>query len=355
MEDAHTFFTNDAVVLGILILSLAFVFVTSQYKTPFWKNLYTFLPPVLLCYFIPAAWNTMGLISGENSQLYFVASRYLLPASLVLFTLSIDLQSIRNLGGKALIMFFTATVGIVLGGPVALWIAATFFPEIFAAPVEELWGGLATVAGSWIGGGANQAAMKEVYEVSDTVFASMILVDVTVANIWMGFLLFGAQRNDRLDRWLKADSSAIDVLVKKVEDYRASVMKIPDTTDVFKMLAVAFGATAVAHFGADRIIPLLQPFAETLDDIGLNSLLSGFFWLIVIATTLGVALSFTPARKLEGVGASRWGSVFIYILVATIGAKIDLADIFNNLGLFAIGLIWMAIHVTLLLVVANLI
>ncbi len=355
MEDAPSFFTNDAVVFGILILSLAFVFVTSQYKTPFWKNLYTFLPPVLLCYFIPAAWNTMGLISGEDSQLYFVASRYLLPASLVLFTLSIDLQSIRNLGGKALIMFFTATVGIVLGGPVALWIAATIFPGIFAAPVEELWRGLATVAGSWIGGGANQAAMKEVYDVSDTVFASMILVDVTVANIWMGFLLFGAQRKERLDRWLKADSSAIDVLVKKVEDYRASVMKIPDTTDVFKMLAVAFGATAVAHFGADRIIPLLEPFSETLNRVGLNSLLSGFFWLIVIATTLGVALSFTPARKLEGVGASRWGSVFIYILVATIGAKIDLADIFNNLGLFAIGLIWMAIHVTLLLVVAKII
>ena len=355
MPESSALFTNDAVVLGILIVSLAFVFITYQSDSPFWKKVYTFLPPILLCYFLPATWNTLGLISGEASQLYFVASRYLLPASLVLFTVSIDLQSILNLGPKALIMFLTATVGIVLGGPVALWLTYTLFPELVPASLDQLWRGLSTVAGSWIGGGANQAAMKEVYDVGDKVFASMVLVDVTVANIWMAFLLAGAQRSPRVDRWLKADSSAIDQLVKKVEDYRASIVKIPTTTDVYRILAIAFGATALAHLGADGMVPLLEPAAETLNAIGLSSLLSGFFWLIVIATTIGVALSFTPARKLEGVGASRWGSVFIYILVATIGAKINLGDIFDNLGIFAIGLVWMLIHVTLLLGVAKLI
>ena len=83
--------------------------------------------------------------------------------------------------------------------------------------------------------------------------------------------------------------------------------------------------------------------------------MSHFFWLIVISTTFGMILSLTKFRKLEGVGASRWGSIFIYILVATIGMKMNLGEVFDNLGLFAIGIVWMLVHVTILLVVAKLI
>ena len=66
-------------------------------------------------------------------------------------------------------------------------------------------------------------------------------------------------------------------------------------------------------------------------------------------------MSFTKARKLEGIGASKWGSVFIYVLVATIGMKMDLGEVYKNLGLFAIGIIWMMIHVGVLLLTAKII
>ena len=115
-------FTNDAIVLGILIGILAFVFRTSHSENPFWKKFYTYVPSLLLCYFIPSVFNSMGLISGDESNLYFVSSRYLLPASLVLLTLSIDLKGILNLGPKALIMFLAGTVGIMIGGPIAILI-----------------------------------------------------------------------------------------------------------------------------------------------------------------------------------------------------------------------------------------
>jgi len=83
--------------------------------------------------------------------------------------------------------------------------------------------------------------------------------------------------------------------------------------------------------------------------------MSSFFWLIVCSTTIGLGLSFTKARRLEGVGASRWGSIFIYVLVATIGMKMNLGEVFDNLGLFAVGIIWMLVHVSILLIVAKLI
>ena len=153
--------TNDAIVFGMLMVILGFVFWGAARETGFWKKFYSVVPALLMCYFLPSLLSTAGIISGDESELYFVASRYLLPTSLVLLTLSIDLQAIRRLGPKALIMFATGTVGIVLGGPLALIIVSYINVDaVTGVPGEEVWRGLTTVAGSWIGGGANQLAMK---------------------------------------------------------------------------------------------------------------------------------------------------------------------------------------------------
>ena len=345
--------TNDAIVFGILISILAFVFTTSKSKNPFWEKFYKYIPTLLLCYFIPSIFNSFGIISGEDSNLYFVASRYLLPTSLVLLTISIDLPEIKKLGPKAIIMFLTATAGIILGGPLAILIVSTFAPGVVGGVgPDAVWRGFTTVAGSWIGGGANQAAMKEIFNVSDTLFSSMIAVDVIVANIWMAFLLYGAGINERIDAKFQADNSAITELKEKIEAYRAQILRIPDLTDTLKVMTVGFGVTAIAHLGADNIAPWISESAPWLAKF---SLTSKFFWLIVLATTIALGLSFTKARELEGVGASRYGSLFLYILVATIGMKMNILAIFENPGLFIIGLIWIAFHAILLIVVAKLI
>lgn len=395
------FITNDAVAFGILLIVLALIFTTSNSEAAFWKKFYTYVPTLLLCYFVPAFLHwPLGLIAydwytpatveamvaagvnidtgasfgeinkaveaagldpddyaGEkgHSQLYFMASRYLLPASLILLCLNIDVKGILNLGWRAIVMFLAATFSIVLGGPIALLIITYLFPDLIGLDPEQLWRGLSTIAGSWIGGGANQAAMKEIFEVPTGIFGQMIVVDVLVANIWLGFLLFGAGRSEKIDRWLKADNSSIAELTEKVEHYSASVKREPTTLSTFQLLGIAFGGVALAHFGSDLIAPFFAQFSDTLEAWRLTTLQSGFFWLIVIATTVGFVLSFTPARRFEGVGASRWGSVCIYILVATIGMQMNVGDIFSNLGLFAIGAIWMVIHVVILLLVAWLI
>lgn len=351
------YFENDAVVLGLLFVVIAWVFHTSSSPKPFWKKFYTIIPSILLCYFLPALLNwPLGLISGEKSNLYFVASRYLLPASLILLCLSIDLKGILNLGPKALIMFFAATIGIVIGGPLAILLISAIAPDVLdVGGAEEVWRGLTTVAGSWIGGGANQASMKEIYGVSDDLFASMIVIDVICANIWTGFLLYGANISKKVDRWLKSDTSAIDDLKSRVEDYQASIAKVPSLPEVMKIMAIAFGGTALARWGADSITPIMEHNAVFLEKYNLTSLNSDFFWLVVIATTIGVGLSFTKLRKLEGAGASRLGSVFIFVLVATIGMKMNIREVFDNLGLFSIGISWMLVHVLIMIGVAKLI
>ena len=346
-------FKNDAIVLGILMGILGFDFITSSSKHPFWKKFYKYIPGLLLCYFIPSIFNSLGIISGDSSNLYFVASRYLLPTSLVLLTISIDLHEIKKLGSKALIMFFTGTLGIIIGGPLAIIIVSAVSPDIIGGSgADSVWRGLSTVAGSWIGGGANQAAMKEVFEVNDSIFSAMVAVDVIGANVWMAFLLYGTGINNKIDSWFQADATSINELKDKIEAYQAQILRIPNTSDTVKVLSVGFGITAFAHFGADIIAPTILQNAPWLSRF---SLTSSFFWLIVLSTIISVALSFTKARELEGVGASRIGSVFIYILVATIGMKMNVMAVFDNPGLFIIGLIWMAIHAFILIAVAKII
>ena len=395
------FFTNDAIVFGLLMVTLALIFAAASSDQPFFRTFFKYVPALLLCYFVPALLHwPLGLIAydwytpelGEvlsqqglnpidgmsygqvnqmlednglrpadfaqykgHSNLYFMASRYLLPASLILLCLNIDLRAIYNLGYRAIVMFLAATTSIVLGGPLALLVITYLFPDLIGLSPDDLWRGLSTIAGSWIGGGANQTAMKEIFEVPTGIFGQMIIVDVLVAQIWMAFLLIGAGRSDQIDRWLKADNSAIKELTAKVEAYSASVKREPTLTDTFIMIGVAFGGVALAHWGADVLAPFFRQYEDTLVAWRLTTLMSGFFWLVVIATTVGFLLSFTRARELEGIGASRWGSVCIYVLVATIGMQMNIGDILDNLGLFAIGIIWMLLHVTILLLVAWLI
>ena len=343
---------NDAVVLGILVTILAIVFKTSQSEHPWLKAFYKYVPALLLCYFVPGLLGSLGVISGERSQLYFAASRYLLPAALVLLTLSLDLPAIRRLGPKIVVMFLAGTLGVVFGGPLTILLVSQISPEtVGGSGPDAVWRGMTTVAGSWIGGGANQTAMKEVFDVGDEVFSAWIAVDVMVANVWMAFLLYGAGIAKRIDARTGADTRAIEELKQKVEAYQAAHARIPSTADLFAILAVGFGCTAVAHFGADALAPWFQRHFPSLARL---SLTSGFFWLIVIATTLGVAASFTRLRKLEGAGASKIGSVLLYVLVATIGMNMNLLSIFERPGIFLVGAIWIAIHAAIMLGVGKL-
>jgi uncharacterized membrane protein len=282
-----------------------------------------------------------------------MARDYLLPASLILMTLSIDLKGLINLGPKSLIMFVTGTVGIIIGGVGAVWIFSLFSPETVGGTGNEAtWRGLATLAGSWIGGGANQTAMFEIYKYKESLYGAMITVDIVVANIWMALVLFGIEKRKRIDNWLKADNSAIDELVRKMDDFQKSVSRQATLKDYMVMAGLVFGVVAFAHFSAANLSSFFAERTATPDQ---DTLASYFFWLVVLATVFGFILSFTKARNLEGVGASKIGSVFIYILVVTIGMKMDITKIFENELLILVGIVWMAIHVGLLVLVAKLI
>lgn len=370
-------FTDDFMVFGILFAILAFVFYTSSLENKFWKSFYTIFPSLLLCYLIPSILSSLGVIAPEwhamddsgnfisdesgnpvlqKLSLYYMASRLLLPAALILLILSIDMKALLSLGNKALIMFLTGTAGIIIGGPVAILIVSAISPETVGGEgFDATWRGLSTIAGSWIGGGANQTAMLEIYKFNPDKFGSMILVDIVVANIWMAILLYGIGKKEKINKWLKADNSAIEALKVKVSAYTESVKKMPTLKDYIILLGIVFASVAFSQWMSLRapqwvgaIFPSVLEPSNTFSTFG-----DKFFWLVAVATILGLIYSYTPIKAYEGKGASNLGSIFIYILVATIGMKMDLRSIVENPGLIIVGLIWMAVHAILLIIVAK--
>lgn len=317
-------------VLAVLLAVLAALFGIQQH--PRWRAVYRFVPLLVFAYFVPTALSNVGIIPTA-SPLYVFIKKWLLPASLVLLTLSVDVPSILKLGRNAVILFLTATAGIVIGGPMAYLLLGRFVPDSMG---EQAWKGLAALCGSWIGGGANFVAIGESVGATSSTISTMVVVDVAVANVWMAVLLYYAGRDERMDAKIGADRSAIVELRKKVERFRQRVGRPTDLSSLLLIAALAFGTTVVA-----------TALSKVLPDIG--SIVRGFTWVVIIATSVGLGLSFTAVRRLDGVGASQVGSVFLYLLVASIGAHAEFRKVLDAPALVAVGAVWMVFHAATIL------
>ena len=335
---------------GMIMGIIGLVFYTQSLPHPFWRRFYTLLPGIVLCCFIPAFLNSMGLFAeGIGAQIYTFSASYLLPASLLLMTLSMDVPKLLGLGWRALAMFFAASMAIVISGPISLYLSKQVAPEMFAD--DTLWRGFSAVAGSWIGGAANQAAMKELFGVGDDLFGVMILVDTTNASLWLFVILLLAKHTQKIDKWLKADTSSIDKLIETAQHYEQAHERPAKLSDLMVMFGLCFFIVGVAHWLGAWVAAQFAPYAWAVQ----YSLASAFFWMVVIITVVGVLFSFTRVRRLDHVGASKMGTVFIFVLIAAIGMQINLAGVLSQWRLLLVGLLWMSLHVVIIFTVAKLI
>lgn len=347
MTSTNVLITNDAIVLGILISILGLIFYTTSLRS--FEKFYKIVPSILLCFFIPGLFSSFKIISAETSTLDEVASKFFLPTCLVFFTLSIDFQAIKRLGGKALFVFFAGAIGVMIGGPLGLIVAKNINPDFLNANGEEVWRGLATIAGSWTGGNANQIALKEIFQPSPTIFAQTSVIDVVFAELWLGVLLFFVSKSDKIDYLFEAKSSEISKLKEELE-FHESKQRNPNLHQLFFLFAIGFGVTAIAHFIADLVVPYIETNHPNLKAY---SLASKSFWIVLIASSTGMALSFTKFRKYEEFGASKFGTLFLYFLIATIGIQLNIFDAFKNPMLFLIGIIWILTHAIFVVVASK--
>ncbi|WP_461078227.1 DUF819 family protein [Spirosoma flavus] len=348
--------TNDAIILGIFLVLLTFIFQTSQSSHPFWQRAYTYVPSLLLCYVVPASLNSLNIISGEQSGLYKVSTNYLLPAALVLLTSTADLRAITRLGQKALVTFLAGTAGIIIGAPIAFWLVMWLIPGFREQAIaQEYWKGLVTISGSWIGGSSSQLALKEIYGCSEELFAIILVIDAVVSTSWTACLIYGAAYRTKIDGWLKADNRSIEEVKQRILAYKEEPDRPANLLDISTILALGFGGAAIAHALAYVLSTSLQPYKASLATYGLDPFTSNFLWVVILSTTLGIVLSFTRLRKLEKLGTTDFATLFVYFLIMTIGMRLDLSNLGGNMGLFLVAVIWMFIHIIVMLATARLI
>jgi uncharacterized membrane protein len=318
-------------VLAVLLAVLGLLFLLERH--PVLGRVFRVVPILVFVYFVPTLLSNTGLIPTQ-SALYDFVRKFLLPASLVLLVLAVDVPAILRLGRNALVLFLAGTASIVLGGPLAYLALGWFVPAELG---EQAWKGLAALSGSWIGGGANFVAIGQSVGVEQSTLGMMVVVDVGVANVWTAVLLYFAGREKEMDARMGADRRALDAVREEVERFQASVARAPTLSDLVWISGLGLGTTVAC-----------TAVAKLLPDLG--TIVTGFTWVVILVTTVGVALSFTPARRLEGAGASRVGALFLYVLVMTIGAQAEFRKLLEAPALVAVGAMWMVVHALVILV-----
>lgn len=330
--------TDPVQTAAVLCAVLAGVFALSRVKAL--SKLFEFVPPVIWAYFVPMVLTTVGVTQpyadGYTNPAYDLFGYVLLPMALFLLMLTIDLKAIASLGKLALIMLLVGTLGIVIGGPIAFLTAGQLIDD------PEAWKGLAALSGSWIGGTANMVAIQESVGLRD--LGPIIVVDTVVGYGWMGILLFLAGYQKRFNRWVGADTSAMDRVDETLKQLDQTRRPLSIETGAI-ILGMGIAAAVLARVLGSGLPPL---------SIQGQTIISGGTWAVLIAVTAGLVLSFTPMRKLEVDGASRIGYVALYLLLTSIGAQGDLGAIAEAPFYLLAGVIWLAVHIALLFLAAKL-
>lgn len=302
---------------------------------PEMKKFFKVIPGVLLVYFIPTVLATLGVLPTEN-PFYSWAKMYLMPMALLLLIITIDIPSIFLLGRKMLFVMLSGSLGVIVGGPVIMFLFKDYFPP-------EAWMGLAALSGSWIGGVGNFAAIVASLDAPADVVAPAVIMDTVVGYGWMALVLFLSAYQTQFNKWNKADDSQIHKVKERLARFDKQVAQMPTLADTLTVLAVGFGGGYFLFHICGHMMPVI------------GKTFSHGMWGVIFIMAGGALLSFTPLRKLEGVGAARMGNAALYLLLATIGATGDLASVAASPVYLVAGVLWLLIHATFLLVAARLV
>ncbi|MEN8126574.1 MAG: DUF819 family protein [Planctomycetota bacterium] len=317
-------------IIAVLVcIEAAILWIDSR---PVGKKLFRFLPSMFWIYFVPMLANTLGLLPAESS-VYSIITRWVLPGSLVVLLLSADIRGILKLGPTALGVMAASIVGIMIGAPIVMLIYRQWLPS-------EAWQAVGTLSGSWIGGSANMVAVKEGIDTPDAVFKLLIITDTIIPYAWMGLLIALSTHQKKFDRWNRSKTQLLDELVKHANNNSNSNLVRYTLIGTAAIATVAFAGAYFAVW-ASAALPAVK------------NVISPVAWSVIIATVIGVGLSFTPARRLQSRSSNKIGFFLLYLVLASIGAKTNLSFM-GDLPIFLVaGVTWMLIHAACLLLITR--
>jgi len=307
--------------LGILavLAGVASFFFFLEKKTG-WK-VFNFFPPLLFIYTIPLIFSNTGLILNK-SPVYDWMGGTVLPMFLIIMLLDVDVASAFRVMGRGIFVLLFGTAGVIIGAPIGYFLVKSGLGP-------EVWKGFGALAGSWIGGTGNMAAVSEGLGTSGSDFGLAVLADNLVYVIWLPIMLGSKNVAKWFNKFTKVNPKRIEMLEKSAGDLSTD----KGTPEMRHLLYLIFFGLFFAWL-AGKIagyMPLVPP------------VLTASSWKILLITTFGILLSMTKARNIPG--SHPLAMALIYLFVANMGARADVSGLAEQAPWFLVGAyIWIFIH-----------
>jgi uncharacterized membrane protein len=307
--------------IGVLtvLCGVAALFFLLEERTG-WK-LFNYFPPLIFIYALPAVMSNTGILT-RTSPVYDWLSSTVLPMFLVIMLLKVDVASTVRIMGRGIFVMLFGTAGVILGAPIAFLLVKNKLPG-------DTWKAFGTLAGSWIGGTGNMAAVAEGLKTSGEAFGLAVLGDNLVYIVWLPILLGSKNFAKFFNRFTRVDSKRVEMLEMaqpQVETAQATVKM----RHFLYLLVLGFACTWAANIISGRL-PELKP------------VLTASTWRILLITTMGLLLSLTPARRIPA--SHELAMALVYIFVANMGARADVSGLAGSAGWFILACyVWIAVH-----------
>jgi len=314
----ESYISSPIGVLTVLCgIGALFFFLEERTK---WK-LFDYFPPLIFIYAIPAIMSNTGMLT-QTSVVYDWLSSTILPMFLVIMLLKVDIASTVKVMGRGIFVMLFGTAGVVIGAPVAFLLVKNKLPE-------DAWKAFGTLAGSWIGGTGNMAAVTEGIGTSGQGFGLAVLGDNLVYMIWLPILLGSKNFSKFFNRFMRVDDKRIQMLemAQNETERRQESLKMKH---FLYLLLIGFLCTWAGEIISGKL-PEFKP------------VLTASTWKILLITTMGLLLSLTPARHIPA--SHELAMALVYIFVANMGAKADVSGLTDSAGWFLLACyIWIAVH-----------
>jgi uncharacterized membrane protein len=296
-----------------------------------WR-LFSFLPPLVFIYAIPVVLSNAGVIPSQSGA-YDGFRRYGLPFLLTVLLLNIDVRGAFRIMGRGVFVMLMGTLGVVVGAPIA-------YLAVHRMLTEDAWKGYGALAGSWIGGTGNMAAVAESLGTSGDLFGLAVIADTVVYLVWLPVMLMSRYWAEPFARFCRVS----DTRVRRMELAAEAVPEDTEAPAMRHVIYLGFLGLLVAWIGVSGGSAIAGALTRAISPEVLERfpVVSATSITVILVTTLAVLLSFTPARRIPG--SQPLAMAVLYVFVGVMGARASVSGLGQAVPFVAGAFLWVAIH-----------
>jgi uncharacterized membrane protein len=319
---------ND--VIGVMtVITMIPVFFVWLEKTTKWK-IFDILPAIIWIFLAPIFLSNLNVIP-RSTPIYTTFRSFAVPMFIVLMLLDINIKEVFKVAWRGAGVMVLGAIGIVVGAVISFWLFRSGVPA-------DTWRGYGALAGSWIGGTGNLAAVAEALETPGEMVGMVVLVDNFVYVVYFPIILTCSRWAKTFNRFSRVSQAQLDHFTQASAEVEKKTHEV-HFKDILTLVGWSFAAMLVAN-----------TLAGFLPEVG--RVLRQGTWAILLVTTIGIGLSATPLRKIPG--TMPMAMTLTYIYMTMMGAQADLRNIGGAQWFLVAGFVCIAVHFVFIIIGARL-